>query len=1151
MYSDFLEINKNFQSSINLELDFGNEAKIDEYIPTTDICDVLRKFTYAVLNRNNNKATTLIGPYGKGKSFLLLILSFLFGNNKNTEAWARLVKKISLIDEELASSLLELKEKKINLFPIIINSNYDNITQSFQIALNDALKREGLTELIPNSIFDVCLTIIERWEANNEVSESIFKKCIEVNKISLQSIKKGLKEFSSDAYKKFEKLYNCINIGLEFNPLVSTDIVKTYSDIASQLSKFGYSGLFIVFDEFSKFLENNSSNMIKDLKIVQDFAELAARSDKDAQIHLCCVAHKSLSLYKPEKKSGLSIDSFKTIEGRFKEIRFNRSLEENYQIISAAIIKKPEAKEFIDGYIKGHEDFYNGIKELSLFDKEINHEDLFYGCFPLNPLTVYSLVRISEYAAQNERTLFTFISDTDDDSLNSFIHSHDKGLFDVDKIYDYFYSTFKKEETNSIRNIWYRAESILSKIDDFNQKKIIKAISIILMINDFDVLPPDETVLALACELSPLETRKIIETLIDKRFLRKNILNNLLSFALSNTKQIDELVEINKKSKFKNINYSDVLDSINPKKFLLPRKYNEENKITRFFKIIFMDEKKFMDLKSLNYFFEQNYCDGLVIYLLKDKLTASKINGKIAELNNPRLIVTVPRGQIEPEFYSLILNYACLNEVRQQKGIDEITANEIQLLLDETNSDIDKLVEQYFIQESANYSLFNKQEQPINILASEIMDRVYRVHLIFNNELINKRDVTTQYQKAINHVIDWLLDGEKEFNFSPTSPESSIKIAVLDNNNRGDITSKNFRNVIDKLKTRIISTNGEKKALTDLIKDFSLPPYGIRQGVLPVLVAKAISELSDNVILYFKTKEIEMRSDNLVKAILNESYLISCSKGSDKQKEYLDKMMKLFDVKSTNNFRKDTFLLAAKIKQFFIGLPQVIRLCNLGNNFLDLEEDFLSLKTNFLAFDINPYDSIFDAPLKSGFFKDYERVFEGLEYYKKNANSLIYPYKNRLVSLIRKEFDIDENSSLKTGFTEVLNKTLGKDVQPILEAKQKSIYNLVSLQFSYDDFEALNKLAKISVGQFIEDWDSDKSQVLIKELHIFKEQLISSSKVTVKNNMLDLSNYSKQKVSDMAVLLRNNMESVLDEFSDSVTPEDKVAVLSSLLEKLL
>ena len=85
MYSNYYEINKNFQSSINLELDLENEQKIYEYVPTNDICDVLKRYLKSVLGRAKDRATTLVGPYGKGKSFLLLILSYILSNNKETK----------------------------------------------------------------------------------------------------------------------------------------------------------------------------------------------------------------------------------------------------------------------------------------------------------------------------------------------------------------------------------------------------------------------------------------------------------------------------------------------------------------------------------------------------------------------------------------------------------------------------------------------------------------------------------------------------------------------------------------------------------------------------------------------------------------------------------------------------------------------------------------------------------------------------------------------------------------------------------------------------------------------------------------------------------------------------------------------------------
>ena len=1153
MYSNYLSINKNFQSSVNLELDLGKESKIKEYIPTTDICDVLKRYINVALGNSKDKATTLIGPYGKGKSFLLLVLSYIFGKDKNSQSWVDLSRKIKEVDVDLFNMLIKVKEKNITLLPVIINSNYDNITQSFQIALNEALKREGMNDIVPVSAYEICIDLLDKWTSKDNVREEVLQKCLEVNSLNISKLKKGLESYSPIAYKQFEALYNCVNIGLEFNPLVNNDIVKIYSDVTNSIGKYGYSGLFIIFDEFSKFLESTSSNLMKDLKIVQDMAELAARSGAKNQIHFCCVAHKSLSLYKSDKKANLSVDSFKTVEGRFKEIKFNRSLEENYQIISSAIIKSKEAEKEIENGLAKNKEFYDRVLKLSLFNDDFAKKTLFYGCFPLNPLTAYSLIQISEYAAQNERTLFTFISDTDDDSFNSFIHSRDDGLFNVDKIYDYFSGILQKEEANSIRNIWYRAESILSKLENYNERKIVKALSIILMINDFDAFPSSEEVISLATEIEISETNKIVNSLIERHYLRKNILNNLLSFALSNTKQIDEAVELYKKTKYKNIKYGDVANIINEKKYILPRKHNEENKITRFFKVMFLSEEEFVAIKSFNYFFENNYCDGLVVCLLRDHISEKAIAEKIDELNDPRLIVKYPTSFIGAVFYESLLTYACLNEVKKQKGLDEITQNEIELLMAETESDIHSLMSKYYEYEVDFYSVFKEPKESFNSLISRTMDNIFSVKLVFNNELINKKDVTTQYQKAINHVIDWLIDGEGEFTFSATSPETSVKVAILDNNDGSLKTqsSQNFRNIIERLKDSITENAGKKITVVDLLDFLTKEPYGIRNGVLPVILAKAISELSDNLILYFQSKEIELDSSNIVKAVSNNKYQISYSRGSVEQRNYLKKMLLLFDVEPLNNFRKDTFLLANAIKRFFVGLPQIVRLCSASNNYINLETNFIKYKSQFLSFNLNPYEAVYDAPKGILNTTKYSEIFDFVKYYKDNSDVLIVPFKNELIEKVKAIFKIDQSSSLKSGFNDFLSKYIKEGTKPILETRQKSIFNLITIEFSYDDFEALGKLSKICVGQYIEDWDSNKTTQLFEELNSFKEAIISAEKVSSgKNEIASLLEENKE-LSGMASLLKNNVESVLEEFSGSVSSTEKIAVLSALLKDLL
>ena len=497
-YTEHIRINKNFQSSINLELDLNSDKKIKEYIPTSDICDILNRYFESFLGIRKDYATTLVGPYGKGKSFLLLVLSYLISADKNNEVYKDLIRKINAVNPELSQNISVFR-KKNRLLPIIVNSNYHDINQAFLLALNEALTRDGLQHIIPKTAYSVCVELIDKWERNSEYNKTTLAKCLEINHVNLASLRNELNEYSEKAYKQFEDLYNCVTMGMAFNPLVNNDIVKTYAQINHQICEIGYSGMFIIFDEFSKFLEGTGNTLMKDLKIVQDIAELCARSSNSEQFHLCCVTHKSLSLYDKVTKNSTA---FRTVEGRFKEIAFNRSMDENYQMIAAAI-RKDGYEQNIRDYNLQHAAFYEEVKNCHSFRDMTDYKTLFEGCFPLNPLTVFSVIQLSEIVAQNERTLFTFISDTDDSSLNSFVHKTEActALFNVDKVYDYFSPQMKKESENGIRNLWYRAESILTKIEDPTTKKLIKALAVILMINDNNRLASDEDNLALAiCE---------------------------------------------------------------------------------------------------------------------------------------------------------------------------------------------------------------------------------------------------------------------------------------------------------------------------------------------------------------------------------------------------------------------------------------------------------------------------------------------------------------------------------------------------------------------------------------------------------------------------------------------------------------------------
>ena len=139
---DIISFNKGFKSGINLYLSLNKEEKIRSYIPTASSLRILDDYLQAAL-QNKEQATLLIGPYGKGKSHLLLVLLAILSMERNE-------KNAKIIEEKSAE---EIKSQKENM----IHSSKNEIAE---LAVNIAEKileretNEEDTKRIINDFFD-------------------------------------------------------------------------------------------------------------------------------------------------------------------------------------------------------------------------------------------------------------------------------------------------------------------------------------------------------------------------------------------------------------------------------------------------------------------------------------------------------------------------------------------------------------------------------------------------------------------------------------------------------------------------------------------------------------------------------------------------------------------------------------------------------------------------------------------------------------------------------------------------------------------------------------------------------------------------------------------------------------------------------------
>lgn len=1145
-YSDIVSINEQFKNSVNIEYDLNSYHKLSEYIPTDDICEVMQYFFNAAEVNKNNRANILVGPYGKGKSYLVLSLLQLFMLDKDDENVTVFLNKLKQVNNELYNQYIRIKNSGLKLLPVIINSNYTHLAQALNVALKEALDTAGLNGVFPDTAFDVSLKVLAQWNDDSTYKENV-DQCLKKLGMNLKTIKNGLKEYDIQALKSFETLYNCVINGLEFNPLTNDDVVKNYQDISVKLKDYGYSGLFVVFDEFSKFIDADNDSLLLDLKILQDLAEAAQRSGKDSQLHLCCITHKSLNAYYGNKKEA-TVNAFRTVEGRFKEVNFTRSMDQSYQIISLAINKKENFDKVIGAYYVANQDFYNELSVLDLF-ADTSLKSIGKGCFPMNPLTTYAVVEVSEKVAQNERTLFTFISDNDSNSLSTFIRNNGTGLFNVDKIYDYFKELFKKSDDKTIREIERKAEINLSKTGDLLEKKIIKVLAIMKIVGN-TLFVPVVDMLANSLEISREEALSALNSLVEKKMLKKHLATEQYDFALASSKSITNKVDLILASKSKIDKLSSILNDCFKHQFVLPRKYNAVKKMTRFYKEKYISDFELLALNSFEVFYKDEFCDGLIFNVINTMNDVDKVRSHFKNMQySNTVILKMQPSPISESVKSAIYHLNALKEVLLDKGLDDLDKEQTKIIYDDEVNELKSALGLVFntniVDVISQYDVSDYNE-----LLSLIMEKEYALTPIFNVEMINKENgVSSQYIKPRNKVVDFYINNEVDLNqeyledYSLSSPENTVYRALKHSD------SPELREVLDVIKEFFRSTEITRMSAVDLISKLKKAPYGIRNGVLPLYIGVAISELNGDLIMYNGSRELDLNADNINKMIAQPSnYYLNLKEGSNEKTKFLNDLLAVFDLVSANNFKQDMDIAIKYLQKMVMNQPQIVRCLNTKNDFIDLEDSYVRLNSVFNDFNLNKYDTLFET-IPELFGNNFEDTINKLKLYSDEVNRCIEYYSKSIADSIKDMFNSCKDESL---FNSVDAWIENNDIRSnILENKEKDFVRIFDVQ-NYNDVNLVNSISKVVLGTRITDWNKDKKEELLAQLKLIKEGSVKRAKVSVNvSDNLNTVEYQNVEISKIGKLLKNNVEDIFDEFGDSVSNEEKISILNSLIKELL
>lgn len=1204
--SEFVGFNSEFRNAINLDLNLNHRGKLQSYIPTKSSVDILKRYLKSVIN-NQMHASMLIGPYGKGKSHLLLVLLAILSldntNDEDRKVLEQLTSKIRKIDEEAADYIEKLVDAPEGRFlPVIINCQED-INQSFLLGLNKALNRNGLGDLTPKTDYLYAVEVIDNWQKNYPDTYSDYHEKLKAKKISLNAMKAELLQFNRDYLQIFKELYPQLTSGSVFNPLAEGDVARVYMSVADKLrEEYGYRGLYIVFDEFSKFIEGQDKiSAGLNMKLVQDICEMAGDS-KDPQIYITLVAHKPIKEY-GNRLSQEIINSFTGIEGRLDaEVLFVTSAKNNYELIENAILKD----EFdVDNLPSDIKDIYFSENSIDAafavpgYESEFTREDfekiVVKGCYPLTPISSYLLLSISEKVAQNERTLFTFISKEEPGSMPEIVKQSkgEKGIasslwsITPDMIFDYFTNLFK-DENDDIKRIYEKSITALEiasgQANSALINRIIKTLAVMMIVDKSQELPWNEDMLRLAVNMDYSEASKERFSGAISKLLALDIIeldgNNFYKFKTIEGKELESIIQERWRLVANENGIKDILLSLYPNKYAFPKKYNYEFGMTRYFRYLFCDVQEFLKINNADALYEGGtFCDGRIICLYQqdEKNYSEVIQEKLKEFKSYKLVVMYAHKLFEIE--EDVLKLQVINDILDDYHFMEKNGRlmaEIQGLKDGLeNKILSYLVStygrfgDYEIAYYYNDNVVVTEASSISECIDELCYKIYDATPVINNEFVNKQNITTGATKtARKNIMERLLkNASVEDYMTGTSQDATIFRALFVRN--GLATGKadlRISKVIELFDGYINSCTGDRKKVSDIVNVLVKEPYGLRLGLLPIYFAYVIGKKTSDIVVYYGDKEIPLTTDTIINMCdYPGQYEIYVSETDAIREEYLEGLTALFGivVDSTSSDSRINQIFAG-MQRWYRALPQVTT--NVKNNVEYFNDSFykkalLRMSNILQRYEVNPYEALFEQiPSALGTDSDLNKCLKRISQFKSKLQNYYTWLLDKTVEETKKVFGQKEDSLfhiLVEWYGKQSNMAKGTIDDQTISSFMKVLCSLDNAKIASDQ-DVIDNVVKAITGVHVDYWnDSSLSQFIVK-LNELKDKIEAIEDVEVKasdskavyTSRSGQPFYYEVVKSDETEMFRDVLSGTIEDF-EGLGKNDLIAVLLDEVERIL
>ena len=829
-----------FFRSTEIERDFLDSSSLEGVIITPIIAEMLQRIVGGARSGSSQRAWRITGDYGTGKSTAALLLARILAPRSNIGRAHPLPDGLPKTDIEDAPSL----------WPVLVVGDRVSLAQALCRGLAASLNRSR--------------PVSKNRDSGKRVAALAGKAA----------------KLETDATLSGER------------------VVSLFEETSKALAETRLAnGLLLVVDELGKFLEfaaGHSSD--SDVYLLQSLAESATRSS-DIPIVIVGLLHQGVESY-AEGLPRTSQREWAKVAGRFAEIVFTNGVASVAQLMAGAL--RPIASEVPASARAALKEGMRLALDNKWFGTTVEPAPLLrlaQHLYPVHPTVVPVLCALARRFAQNERTVLSFTVAGEPFSVSDWARHRRAGssLYRLSDLFDYLRAIGGVSlDDFSRRAYWPRLLAAVDAVDgEASDARIVMKTVAVLNLVESDGFSSTETAVVSATQGQVGNVPDLLRQLVKSHGLLHDR-GRSAGFAAWPHTSVDLGAAM--RTADEALSGVDILKSISdvlPSRPIVAKRHYIERGTLRHFPISYLHSD---ELESALDRASTEASDGLIHVVLvrnadERSRTASIASGPVAA-RRPEIIVGISEpleGLADAAYAVERWRYVLANT--PELGFDTFAKDEARRsLVAAEQALVDRARVAAGLAPGGEVRWFRAGREVgkgvgrLSVLASDACDELYPSAPRVANELLNRRALSSASAAARMRLIERILVHADKPNLDLPEdgmpPEKSMYLSVfkagrlhLDVGTRSDepgswvIRPPNrdedpllFEPVFTFLHRILAEAPSRRVNVNDVIQALSRPPYGVREGLVPVLLAALVA--GDEGEIAFYERETFLRAVN-------------------------------------------------------------------------------------------------------------------------------------------------------------------------------------------------------------------------------------------------------------------------------------------------